>query len=126
MKIQGIGILPEADGTLRKRVKWIGTLLDCSWNVQEERREDPSRIVVGRMPPSFRGREVRGPSCFISCTFSFPLIPPDNTRTAPNECMLCATLEQIRVFALTIMLFFSAGLFSCLKTAVRLHAFFAK
>jgi hypothetical protein len=37
--------------------------------VQDELRDDPSRIVVVGMPPSFRGREVRGPSCFQTPSF---------------------------------------------------------
>jgi hypothetical protein len=126
MKIQGIRILPEAESSLRTRVKWIGILLDCSWNVQEEHRDDPSRIVVGRMPPSFKGREVRGPSCFNSTLFYLLFILSSDIKSAPNECILCAMLKHFRVFALTIVLFFSARLFSCLKTAVRLHRFFAK
>ena len=56
--------LPEAEGTLRMRVKGKRILRECSGNVQDEHRDDPSGIVVGRTPPSFRGREVRGPSYF--------------------------------------------------------------
>jgi hypothetical protein len=121
-----IRTLPEAEGTLRMRVIWRGMLQECSWNVQDEHRDDPSGIVVGRTPPSFRGREIRGPSYFQHTAFYFLVIPVSSIKNAPNECVLCATLTQFRVFALTIMLFFSPRLFSCLKTAVRLTAFFAK
>jgi hypothetical protein len=107
------------------RVKWKRMLQECSWNVQDEHRDDPSGIVVGRTPPSFRGREVRGPSYFQHTAFYFPEIG-SATSNAPNECAAHAILTQFRVSALTIMLFFSAGLFSCLKTAVRLQPFFAK
>ena len=71
MKVQRIRILPEAEGTLRMRVKGIGMLQECRGNVQDEHRDDPSGIVVGRTPPSFRGREVRGPSCFYTTHFYF-------------------------------------------------------
>ncbi len=64
MKIKRIRTLPEAEGTLRMRVKGKRMLQECSGIVQDEHRDDPSGIVVGRTPPSFRGREVRGPSCF--------------------------------------------------------------
>jgi hypothetical protein len=57
-----IRMLPEAEGALRMRVTGKRMLRGCSWIVQDEHRDDPSGIVVGRTPPSFRGREIRGPS----------------------------------------------------------------
>jgi hypothetical protein len=121
-----IRTLPEAEGTLRMRVKGKRILRECSGNVQDEHRDDPSGIVVGRTPPSFRGREVRGPSCFQHTAFYLLITSVICTTNAPYECILRATMMQFRVFALTIMLFFPPRLFSCVKTAARLQAFFAK
>lgn len=83
MKIEGIRKLPEAEGSLRKRGKWKRMLQECSGNVQDEHRDDPSRIEVGRMPPSFRGREVRGPSCFRVPILISPILVSCITN-APN------------------------------------------
>jgi len=83
MKIQRIRTLPEAEGTLRMRVTWRRMLRGCSWTVQDEHRDDPSGIVVGRTPPSFRGREVRGPSYFQSTAFYFLLMIVSNITNAP-------------------------------------------